>query len=239
MPNAYFQMKQFTVFHDRCAMKVTTDACLFGAWVADQLQGEPAGNVLDVGAGSGLLSLMIAQKSGSLIDAVELDPDAGAQAAENFTASPWKERLQSITADIRDYAPGRQYGVIVSNPPFYENLLSSADEARNLAHHSSALSLQELLHNIRRLLAPGGRFFLLLPFRRQAEAAAVIGSAGLFLHQHITVRPVESRPPFRLLLSGGTAPVEKRREEEWVIQQATGHYTHRFTDLLEAYYLYL
>ena len=127
MANPYFSFKQFTVRHDRCAMKVTTDSCLFGAWMARELQ-QLSGiqDIWDIGTGSGLLSLMVAQKNNVVIDAIEIDPAAAAQASENSSASPWSENIRIIHEDVRTADPGKKYDVIISNPPFYERELPPA-----------------------------------------------------------------------------------------------------------------
>src|SRR5882724_8546870 len=123
MANTYFQFKQFTIHQDRCAMKVTTDACLFGAWATVGIRklAPEAKTILDIGSGTGLLSLMIAQQCDVLIDAVEIDKAAAAQAKENSTASPWKEKIMVIEGDIRYMAryPINRYDIVICNPPFY------------------------------------------------------------------------------------------------------------------------
>jgi len=111
MSNTYFRFKQFTIHQDRCAMKVCTDACLFGAWLAEKVNGWQLADIsiLDLGAGTGLLSLMLAQQNTARIDAVELDENAAEQAAENFDTSPWRNRLQVIQGDIRTVHLGKKY----------------------------------------------------------------------------------------------------------------------------------
>ncbi|MBA4166660.1 MAG: methyltransferase, partial [Chitinophagaceae bacterium] len=148
MPNSYFRFRRFTVWQDRCAMKVCTDACLFGAWLANEVH--DAVHVLDIGTGTGLLSLMFAQNSSASVNALEIDKDASVQAAENFNSSPWAYRLKVIDKSVQDYTaafPGTSlYDLVFSNPPFYSNDLKSSDSRRNLAQHSEALSLEELVY---------------------------------------------------------------------------------------------
>src|SRR5687768_1369738 len=121
MPNPYFQFKRFTVHHGRCAMKVTTDSCLFGSWCAEEIRkdNKPDDALLDIGTGTGLLSLIIAQKNDCLIDAVEIDTATAEQAKENLNASPFKEKIFIYNQDILKFK-NRLYDVIISNPPFYE-----------------------------------------------------------------------------------------------------------------------
>ena len=128
MSNSYFQFKQFIIHQDRCAMKVTTDACLFGAWVAEEDKSEKiiTKNVLDIGTGTGLLSLMYAQKNSlANIDAIEIDEDAYIQAKENVAASPFAERINIIHDDIKRFTFSKKYDCIISNPPFYEKEIRS------------------------------------------------------------------------------------------------------------------
>src|SRR5450631_3963277 len=117
MPNPYFQFKHFTIRQDRCAMKVCTDACLFGAWLPAKV---PAtARVLDIGSGTGLLMLMLAQKNGGDIHGIELDPDAFGQLGENIAGSPWAKRLQIFEGDVRQYVSQEKYDLIITNPPFF------------------------------------------------------------------------------------------------------------------------
>src|SRR4051812_5902465 len=142
-------------------MKVCTDACLFGAWISEEVKSKNSKvkSVLDIGTGTGLLSLMFAQKNlQSIIDAVEIDEAAAQQARENFEASPWKERLQIYSTSIKLFISEKKYDLIISNPPFFENDLKSDDSKRNLALHSSQLSLEELLDAITKHLKEDGLF---------------------------------------------------------------------------------
>ena len=143
-------------------MKVTTDACLFGAWATNEMQGLNLAHILDMGTGTGLLALMVAQKTHASIDAVEIDPAAAEEAEENIKKSPWLDRIRLMQQDIRTFVPGKLYDVIICNPPFYENELASENVKKNLAHHNTEWSLREVFDNIYRLLNAKGTFFLLL-----------------------------------------------------------------------------
>ena len=136
-------------------MKVTTDGCLFGAWVANAINNSELiiNNCLDIGTGTGLLSLMLAQKNPQIkIDAVEVDKDAFEQAKKNIAESPWANRIKVYHADIKVFGSAKKYDVIISNPPFYENELKGNDEKKNIAHHNDGLLLPELLKIIKRIL---------------------------------------------------------------------------------------
>ncbi|GAB4091684.1 tRNA1(Val) (adenine(37)-N6)-methyltransferase [Flaviaesturariibacter terrae] len=234
MANPFFRFKQFTVCHDRCAMKVTTDACLFGAWCAEQLEGK-TGTCLDIGSGSGLLALMLAQKSALQIDAVEIDTEAALQAAENLTAAGFAD-VRIITGDIRTLQLPH-YDFIITNPPFYEREIESADKGRRTAHHADGLTWTELFGAIGRLLAPAGTAFLLLPAKRRKELEALLKAEGLFLQQLVDVHPTGSQEATRLLLSVGRHPASLQTGSI-TIADSSG-YTARFVELLKDYYLYL
>lgn len=240
MANIYFQFKQFTIHQDRCAMKVTTDACLFGAWVAEH--SEPGSSqVLDIGAGTGLLSLMLLQKHpGASIDAIELDKDCYAQAVENIQSSGFEKNISVIQGDARVFDPGKKYNLIVSNPPFYEKELKSDDPAKNRAHHSQDLSLKELMAIIKKHLNPEGKFYLLLPYKRDREISGLLKEQDFSLGRIVFVRQSSRHHFFRIMLEGKWYSRESETHiEEIAIWDEKQQYTPAFTALLKEYYLYL
>ena len=234
MANPFFRFKQFSIYHDRCAMKVTTDACLFGAWCAAQLEGR-AGTALDIGTGSGLLALMLAQKTELQIDAVEIDTGAALQAVENRSAAGF-DNVRIITGDIRalDLRP---YDFIISNPPFYEQEIESSDPRKRSAHHSDGLSWQELFAAIDRLLSPRGTAFLLLPAKRRKDLYVLLKKQRLHLQQLVPVRPTERQEATRLMVAIGRS--EAPLQAETILIADSKGYTPRFIALLKDYYLYL
>ena len=164
MPNEYFQFKQFTVRQDRCAMKVTTDACIFGAWIP-----LPVGAIraLDVGAGTGLLSLMLAQRFPQLqIDAIEIVHDAADQMRQNVAASPFPGRIKVFENDARVFAPEHRYYVLVCNPPFFATSLASPHQHRTIARHDKTLTFEELMKTMNRLSKEESTAFVLIPAAR-------------------------------------------------------------------------
>jgi tRNA1Val (adenine37-N6)-methyltransferase len=245
MANTYFQFKEFTVHQDRAAMKVSTDACLFGAWVAHFCSFlQPTDTVLDIGTGTGLLSLMVAQRFSGTIVGIEIDPDAAQQASENFAASPWASRLTSIHGDIRAF--NGAYDFIMTNPPFYANDLKSPDHQRNLARHSDTLDFGELIESIRRLLKPTGSFAILIPSYRLDELMEAVPEyicySVVFLkhspkHDIFRAMAVFGYPKDVANLGIHSNPMAKRVSE--LIIQDQGNYTPRVLDLLRPYYLYL
>lgn len=235
MANPFFRFKQFTIWHDRSAMKVTTDACLFGAWVAAQLRGKQVGRALDIGTGTGLLSLMVAQKCDATIDAVEIDPEAAMQAMENRSAAGFGN-VTILTGDVLQLDLPR-YDVIFSNPPFYEKEIESGDAGRRVAHHADGLLWDDLFRFIREHLAPRGTAYLLLPFKRRKDLAALLLREGLYLYEEVAVRPGPRQGPSRLMVALG-ATETTTRETELLIADESG-YSADFVNLLREYYLYL
>lgn len=238
MANPYFQFKKFTVYHEHSAMKVTTDACLFGAWTAADMQKNNAeGNLLDIGTGTGLLSLMVAQKNYLQIDAVEIDPSAAKEAEGNIIDSSFKERLYVHQVDIALFEKSG-YNYIISNPPFYENELISPSAGKNIAHHSHLLKWSELFQIIYNKLNLNGFFYLLLPSKRKHEAEHGLLQQGLYISTVVSVKQTPNHATFRIIIKGSKKKAV-RKEEEIVIRDEHDHYTPEFTSLLKDYYLYL
>jgi len=239
MPNTYFQFKQFTVQQEHTAMKVCTDACLFGAWVAQHLAHitTEATRILDIGTGTGLLSLMVAQKTQAAIDAVEIDTAAALQAAANFRESSWKERLMVHQTAIQEFSNTRPYNFILSNPPFFENDLKSIDSKRNLALHSEALSLEELLQAIQSRLTSNGQFAILLPYHRSSYFESLCSTKGFYTAENTSVRQTPTHAPFRSMLLFTTTETTTIHQE--IIIKEQNHYTPSFTALLKDYYLFI
>lgn len=243
MANPFFQFKQFTVHHDRCAMKVTTDSCFFGAWAANEIQNtkperQRIETVLDIGTGSGLLSLMMAQKNEVTFDAVEIEAEASEQARQNIQASPWESRIRIYTEDICSFKPGKKYDCIISNPPFYEKELSSSKPGKNVAHHSKQLTLSTLLVLIEKHLAEDGIFFLLLPAKRMQEINKLLAKNELFVSKSILLQQSVTHAPFRFLVMGSRKRVEVS-QTTISVRNEKQEYTSEFINLLKDYYLYL
>jgi tRNA1Val (adenine37-N6)-methyltransferase len=240
LPNPFFQFKQFTVHHDRCAMKVTTEACLFGAWVAMEIQNTKSGfqRLLDIGTGSGLLSLLVAQKNSLQIEAIEIDKNAAEQAGENIAASPWHKQINVIHQDMLTWKTEKKYDCIISNPPFYENELRSKIPGKNIAHHDDGLRLSQLLAFIKDHLLNDGFFFLLLPTKREAEFEKALNQFDFHLQKRTIVKQSVHHKPFRLMIRAGHRATNCSTTE-MAIRNANGAYTDDFIVLLKDYYLHL
>lgn len=238
MPKDFFRFKKFTIRQDRCAMKVSTDACLLGAWAPLE---EISGKVLDIGAGTGLLSLMLAQRFGELkITALEIDPEAATQAGENVAESPFADRIEVVCEDIRAHHPTTLYDAIIANPPFFQNSLKGPDAARNAARHSDALSLEDLYASVVRFLKPDGLFALLLPVEAQKAWEKGLISGKLSLRERVFVKPLPYKAPNRVLsLYGKGENSGNASNSELVIYEEYGTYTAAFRKLLAPFYLHL
>jgi tRNA1Val (adenine37-N6)-methyltransferase len=236
--NNYFQFKQFTIQQDKCAMKVCTDACLFGAYMASELPLLPVNTILDIGAGTGLLSLMLAQKTKALIDAVEIDNAAFEQAKENIATSSWKEKINIYHADIFKFKTGKTYDHIISNPPFFEDDLRSNDEQKNLAKHDSSLTLDKLIKTIDQLLDADGSFSILLPFHRTIYFEEATVKLNFHPAKKILVKQTPIHNYFRSICIFSRKPGTSI-QKEIIIKNETGNYSEGFINLLKDYYLYL
>lgn len=241
MANPNFQFKQFTVYHDRCAMKVTTDSCFFGAWAAEQIRQEQLKikSVLDIGTGTGLLSLMIAQKNEADIDAVEIDHEASQQAKENIEMSQWKKQIHIFNEDILSFQPAKKYDCIISNPPFYENQLASDIPKKNIAHHSKQLTLADVVAIIKANLKKGGLFFLLYPFKRNKEMERLFDANELSAIDSIFLSQSLKHSPFRVLVKGTNEKDRFGNTKSISIWDEHQQYSQPFLELLKEYYLYL
>lgn len=237
-----FRCKEFFVGHDRCAMKVSTDALLLGAWATLP----KVGPVLDIGAGSGILSLMLAQrlqKSGlnSAIFAVELDQDAALQAQDNVAASRWAAQIHVIQADILTYAakdnqPEHRFELIISNPPYFQQSLAASDPKRHQARHTDSLSFADLAFVAKKLAAPDAHFCLVLP--ADVEFSAVAERAGWTLQRRCLVKTTAHKASKLQLLDFSASAVSGRVEQtELLVQQSPGQYSEAYRTLLADFYL--
>lgn len=245
MSNSYFHFKQFSIHQSRCAMKVGTDGVLLGA-LAKAPQG---GRILDIGTGTGVVALMLAQRSPARIDAVEIDPGAAGQAEENVRATPWAERIRVICGDFAAFHTScdRRYDLIVSNPPYFRNSLAPKTAEKALARHASEGFYEELLKGSGKLLASSGKCCFILPPEVSEETERMAEEHGLFPLEGIVIRSVPGRKAFRKLLvlgrvrtgTGGKTRATPRSEQELTLHEKDGSYTSTFRQLLQPYYLNL
>lgn len=244
MRNTYFKFKEFTVHQSRSAMKVTTDSCAFGAWVATDIQNSiydarissSTVKVCDIGTGTGLLSLMIAQKNDVMVDAIEINGDAVVETKENFAASKWPHRLHAHHQDVRLVKARASYDFVVANPPFHEKQLLSPSKARQEAHHSGSLTLAGLFEIMDQILTPTGSAYVLLPFYREEEGVQQGARCNLFINKAVHLKPTLDHQPIRFFLKFIREETHAVNREELIIKEH-GQYTKDFFDLLSDYYL--
>ena len=220
-------------------MKVCTDSCLFGAWVANKIEKKIINPkaILDIGTGTGLLSLMLAQKTKAQIHAVEIDNTCFGQASANFNASLWSKSLHAFHSDIKEWkAPGK-YDLVISNPPFYENDLLPEENGKLISKHSSTMRLGELLQIAKKLLNDDGKFAVLIPWHRTKWLEDAASASLLFIKEKTEVRQTPRHNYFRTMLLLQTTKV-KAVTAELTIKNNIG-YTPEFIKLLKDYYLHM
>ena len=229
-----FRFKQFEVGDEACAMKVGTDGVLLGAWV-DVASDK---DILDVGTGSGLVALMVAQRnSEAAITALDIEAGAVRQAMANVACSPWSKRISVIEGDVRCFTSEKQFDHIISNPPYFADALLSPDVARSMARHTSSLSFEELVASAVRLLSAEGRLSVVLP----ADGAAAFRRVA-FGYLHLTrlmdVATREDDAPKRTLMEFRlTNATPMPRCERMSIHAVDGAYTEQYRRLTEEFYL--
>jgi len=262
--NPYFQCKEFIVHQQHTSMKVCTDACLFGAWVAKQPSLERAHSIVDIGTGTGLLSLMLAQvteNSKASITAIEIEAQAAEEANSNFNLSKWSDRLKLVNDSIQNFTASINMGdlvsnelnnnnskqffdIVISNPPFYEGDLKSPDPNKNKAAHSTELPWNILLENVTSLLNNNGSFFVLVPTLRAYTMQKLAEANHLYLTEEVLVYNDAKHLPFRSFLHFTKVKPAIDKEisvlrNKIVIKNADNTYSTEFTELLKDYYLYL
>ena len=233
-----FRFKQFSVSQEYCAMKIGTDSVLLGAWA--RLDSQP-NSILDIGAGTGVLALMLAQRSGAeLIDAIEIDDAAYEQCVGNFEASDWGDRLFCYHASLDEFTEEieDQYDLIISNPPFYTDTFKTENEERNKARFEDAMPFTELLKSVSKLLSPTGQFNLVIPFSEENSFIELAAKEGLYPSHILQVRGQESSPVKRSLICF-TFEKQTIKTQELIIEIARHQYTKEYINLTKDFYLKL
>lgn len=242
-----FRFKQFAVVNRLSAMKVGTDGVLLGAWALCTSENPTASNtspsprrILDVGCGTGLIALMMAQRFPSAdVFAIELDTASADEASANFEASPWADRLHLIQGDFLQAKIKQEFDLIVSNPPFFTNGLVAPDQARHQARHESALPLASLIKRSLPILSPTGKIALVLPADRLQELSAILQNSicsELTLSRVCMVSTVPTKPPRRLLAELDRQALSPSAEQ-LSIHDGNGCFTQRYINLTKDFYL--
>jgi len=248
--NPFFQCKQFIVHQQHTSMKVCTDACLFGAWVSQKTLVQNSNSIVDIGTGTGLLSLMLAQvteTSKASITAIEIESQAATEANSNFNISKWSDRLKLVNDSIQNFtasSKGLLFDIVISNPPFYEGDLKSPDANKNKAAHSTELPWSILVENVSSLLSDAGSFFVLVPTLRAYTMQKLAEAQQLQLVEEVLVYNDVKHLPFRSFLHFTKAklPIDKEisvLRNKIVIKNTDNTYSTAFTELLKDYYLHL
>ena len=232
MRNPFFKFKQFTIQQDKCAMKVGTDGVLLGAWAGS----DGAKTILDIGTGTGLVSLMLAQRFSAKITAIEIDENAYQQATENVALSPWKERIELVHIDFNDFHPQLKYHLIVCNPPYFIDSLPSPDTLRTLARHNQKLTYNDLLKGGSSLLEDTGEFVLIVPAEVVENILSIAERFHLFPGRLLNIRTTPGKPIKRNLISLG---FERKQciAKELLIETERHKYSDEFTGLVKDFYL--
>ncbi|WNW00726.1 methyltransferase [Tenacibaculum sp. HL-MS23] len=234
-----FKFKEFTVNQDKTAMKIGTDAVLLGAWCS---LGEYPDAILDIGSGTGVIALMLAQRSDAMtIDAVEIDENAYEQTVGNFEQSDWGDRLFCYNASFNHFVEEmeeeeEQYDVIVSNPPFYTDDFETENEARNKARFTSSLTFEELLIGVSKILSKQGVFSVVIPFKEEENFVKLANTCSLFLSKVCHVKGNENTEVKRSLLSFSFEQKEIIKEN-LVIEKERHQYTDAYMNLTKDFYL--
>lgn len=234
MANSFFKFKQFTVNQDICPMKVGTDGVLLGAW-ADCLN---AKQILDIGSGTGLISLMLAQRNNqALVEAIDLNELAFRQSTANFALSPYADRLFAYHSSLQDFSSGKRYDLIVSNPPYFSDSLKSPDQERNQARHTDSLSLEDLVRYSASLLSASGSLAFVLPYDSLPKINSLASGQGLFLKRQTTVYPTPTSFPKRILVTYSFIDQQYPIEDCLVLEESRHCYTPEFKRLTQDFYL--
>jgi tRNA1Val (adenine37-N6)-methyltransferase len=235
-----FSFKQFTIEQDRCAMKVGTDGVLLGAWTS--LESNPQ-TILDIGAGTGLIALMLAQRStAEQIDAIEIDENAYEQCVENFENSPWADRLFCFHASLDEFAEepeDEKYDLIVSNPPFFvPNEAELIPENRKKARFYDSLPFEDLIGYASQLLSEVGELAVVIPFAEEEKVIAFAKANELFPYRITRVRGTDTAPVKRSLLQFSFTE-QNVEENELTLEISRHEYTLEFKELVQEFYLNL
>lgn len=236
MSKHIFKFKQFTIRQEKAGMKVGTDGVLLGAWADCR----DAFTILDIGTGTGLIALMLAQRTDGMIDGIEIDTDAFDEACYNVEASDWQQRITLFNTPLQEYARicSKKYDIIVSNPPFFTNSLKTPDAQRTMARHNDSLAPFELFEGVKKLIAPKGSLFIIIPAANYDEFNHLATKHGFTCRKKLWVKPTPDIQPKRVLLEYYHGDCENIEEESLVVEQNGRHqYSDEYKALTKDYYL--
>jgi len=235
MSNNYFSFKQFTVHQDQCAMKVGTDGVLLGSWIS----AADASRILDVGSGSGLIAIMLAQRSQAIIDGVEIEKNACLQSRKNAAGSPWHNRINLYHDSIRHFSEttSLRYNVIVSNPPYFRKSLKPPVPSRSMAKHDIGLDYAALLSCSSKLLLADGQISVIIPAVDQKQFTVQADFHRLQPSRLTWVRPVKGKEYSRCLMEFRAPSGIACEENELIIRDDLKTYSEEYIRLTREFYL--
>lgn len=237
MPSSTFQFKQFTIQQDKCAMKVGTDAVLLGSWT----ECKNAKRILDIGTGSGIITLMLAQRSNAVIDALEIDKSSCEQAEENIKSSPWKDRINVIHSSLQNYLlkSEHQYDLIVSNPPYFIASSKAPDQKRSTARHTDTLPFNDLINGVTKLLTEDGRLCVILPLKEAQVLIDLAKESSLFLNKLTRISGRADKDSEKRWLMEFSKTSQEVKENKLAIEKGERHdYTEEYKELTNEFYLH-
>jgi tRNA1Val (adenine37-N6)-methyltransferase len=232
-----FAFKKFSVNQDKTAMKIGTDAVLLGAWCP--IDNHP-NTILDIGTGSGIIALMLAQRTeAQQIDALEIEENAYEQAVDNFENSPWSDRLFCFHAGLDEFVddPEVEYDLIVSNPPFYVEDYKTSDAQRDLARFQDAMPFEDLVAAVDLLLSDNGVFAVIIPFKEEERFIDLCAEMELFPTKITRVKGANNRPIVRSLMAFKRFELTTLTADELVIEINRHEYTDAYIELTKDFYL--
>lgn len=235
MANGYFQFKQFTIHQQRCAMKVGTDGTLLGAWA--QASEAPC-RILDIGTGTGLIALMMAQRfPQAQVTAIDIDEGAVCQARENVAASPFAERVHVVKADVLTLDDAEKYDSIVCNPPFFEDSLTCPDPQRTEARHTVTLGYRQLMEAAFRLLSDDGRFSVIIPSDCRARLESEAHLRGFFVCRVCSIQTTPAKAPKRYMIELRKQPVNEVDTTNGVLESSPQTRSEWYHELTKEFYI--
>ena len=235
MANDYFQFKQFTIHQQHCGMKVGTDGTLLGAWAKAS---EGACSILDIGTGTGLIALMMAQRyPQAKVTAIDIDDGAVRQAKDNVSASPFANRINVIKADVLLFKEEEKYDSIVCNPPFFEDSLTSPNPQRTEARHTVSLGYSQLMEAAFRLLKDDGRFSVIIPSDCRARLESEAHLRGFFFSRVCSVQTTPSKAPKRYMMELTKHPVNETDTTNGILESLPQARSDWYRELTKEFYI--
>ena len=232
-----FEMKEFSVAHDQCAMRVNTDGCLLGALAGEDLSSNDVQHALDIGTGSGVIAMQLAQRfPKAYVDAVEIHGPSAKQATNNFKESPFANRIVCYHEPIQEFELNLLYDIIVSNPPYFEDGPTKMDAGVAAARHALTLDFKSLVHNAARLLKATGKFWVILPCDQSDRFLDEALDEGLHLNSIIHIHPKENRTANRCIYALGKYDIEEPVRRKIILYENDQCYTTEAKEVLSPFY---